>query len=135
MSHNNKDDIDPAVDTKADVIHAEGNPIPVLNDDGLVKGVPEAQMKSAYDSLSTRQAVSLFAKTVSICTVAGFCAATDGKLPSSSGSPVSADIAGYQHQLTASIIANKGFIQTFAPPALPRKLDPAHVSAWGGIYR
>jgi hypothetical protein len=44
------------------------------------------------------------------------------------------DGTGYQHQLTASVIANKGFINTFAPVGTT-KLNPSHVSAWGGIYR
>ena len=47
-------------------------------------------------------------------------------------------ISGYQHQLTASVIANKGFIETFAPtpePGKAPKLEASHVSAWGGIYR
>lgn len=72
----------PIEDNKADILHAEIEPIPVLNDEGALKGeVIDAQMKSEYDSLSTRQAISIFKKTVLICTVAGFCAATDGKSP------------------------------------------------------
>lgn len=71
---------DAALDNKEDIIHAEGaQALPVLNDEGLLKAPEEAQMKSGFDSLSTRQAISVFRKTVFICTVAGFCAATDGE--------------------------------------------------------
>lgn len=68
-------------DNKEDILHAEGiQPLPILNDEGLLKApLGEAQMKSTFDSLSTKQAISVFRKTVLICTVAGFCAATDGK--------------------------------------------------------
>lgn len=69
-------------DNKEDIIHAEGiQPLPILNDEGLLKASVEAQMKSTFDSLSTKQAISVFRKTVLICTVAGFCAATDGESP------------------------------------------------------
>jgi hypothetical protein len=68
-------------DNKEDIVHAEGiQPLPILNDEGLLKTPVEAQMKSTFDSLSTKQAISVFRKTVLICTVAGFCAATDGQL-------------------------------------------------------
>jgi hypothetical protein len=67
-------------DDKHDILHTEGaQPLPILNDEGLLKGPVEAQMKSTFDSLSTKQALSVFRKTVLICTVAGFCAATDGE--------------------------------------------------------
>lgn len=69
------------IDNKEDILHTEGGqPLPILNDEGLLKGPVEAQMKSTFDSLTTKQALSVFRKTVLICTVAGFCAATDGKL-------------------------------------------------------
>jgi len=68
-------------DDKELIIHSESTqPLAILNDDGLLKAPIEAQMKSSFDSLSTKQALSVFRKTILICTVAGFCAATDGEL-------------------------------------------------------
>ena len=116
---------DPAsVEAKYDVAHVESD-----RDDLKVRDI--VTLKSGFDDLSTGQAISVFRKAVFICTIAGFAAATDGesciwKLRLTSG---------YQHQLTASIIANKGFIAQFAPAETPTKLLPTHVSAWGGIYR
>lgn len=81
----------------------------------------QAQLKSTLDSLPLLKSAWLFRKTVLICTIAGFCAATDG----------------YQNTLSASIIANKGFVQQFGE--LNAKgvmaLVPKHVSTFGGIFR
>lgn len=40
-------------------------------------------------------------------------------------------MSGYQFKLSANIIANPGFIRQFADDG--RKLNPTHVSLWGGL--
>ena len=42
--------------------------------------------------------------------------------------------AGYQNTLSASVIANKGFIAQFKDPGA-KKLNPSHVSTFGGLFR
>ena len=82
---------------------------------------PQAQLKSELDALPIAKSAWVFRKTVLICALAGFCAATDG----------------YQNTLSASIIANKGFVKQFGAINAKGKLalNPTHVSSWGGIFR
>jgi hypothetical protein len=43
---------------------------------------------------------------------------------------------GYQNQIAANVIANKGFIQQFGGMYGGKlKLNPNHVSVFGGIFR
>lgn len=61
----------------------------IAHDDYPEKGGEgEVQLKSTLDRLSFWQAVSVYRKTVGICFIAAFCAATDG----------------YQNQIASSII-------------------------------
>ncbi|WWD10134.1 hypothetical protein V865_008268 [Kwoniella europaea PYCC6329] len=77
----------------------------------------QVQLKSRLDTLTVFESISTFRRSVIICALAGFAAATDG----------------YQHQMSASIIANKGFVREFAK-GRPNGLDAAWVSSFGGIY-
>jgi hypothetical protein len=78
------------------------------------------QLKSELDALPIVKSAWIFRKTVMICAIAGFCAATDG----------------YQHTLSASIIANDGFKKQFGGLVNGKYIIPApHVSTWGGLYR
>lgn len=94
------------------------------------------QLKSQFDTLTTLKALSVFRKTAFICAIAGFAAATDG-MPSVLSRALHArayKALGYQHQLSANVIANQGFIEKFRP-AGELELDPSHVSVFGGVYR
>lgn len=75
------------------------------------------QMKSELDALSWWQTLKTFKRVVLIAGIAGFTAATDG----------------YQNQMNNSIVANKGFIRQFSGGGT--KLNPKHVSAFGGCSR
>jgi hypothetical protein len=78
------------------------------------------QLKSELDSLPIAKSAWIFRKTVLICAIAGFCAATDG----------------YQNTLSASIIANAGFKKQFGGLVKGKYVIPApHVSTWGGLFR
>ncbi|WWC60692.1 uncharacterized protein I303_103268 [Kwoniella dejecticola CBS 10117] len=74
------------------------------------------QLKSSLDKMSLSQSLSTFWRSILVCGFAGFAAVTDG----------------YQNQMAASIIANKGFIKEFAKGA--SALDPPWVSSFGGIF-
>ncbi|WVW83082.1 hypothetical protein I302_105100 [Kwoniella bestiolae CBS 10118] len=76
----------------------------------------QVQLKSSLDKLSLFECLSTFKRSVIICALAGFAAATDG----------------YQHQMSANIIANKGFVQEFSKGR--GKLDATWVSTFGGLY-
>lgn len=78
------------------------------------------QLKSELDALPIAKSAWVFRKTVLICAIAGFCAATDG----------------YQNTLSASIIANAGFKKQFGALVKGKYVIPAqHVSTWGGLFR
>jgi hypothetical protein len=81
----------------------------------------QAQLKSSLDNLPLLKSAWIFRKTVLVCTIAGFCAATDG----------------YQNTLSASVIANKGFVNQFGELNAKGKmaLVPKHVSTFGGVFR
>ncbi|WWC71187.1 uncharacterized protein I206_105140 [Kwoniella pini CBS 10737] len=81
-----------------------------------VQAGQQVQLKSSLDNLSFLQAVSTFRRSILICGFAGFAAATDG----------------YQNQMSASIIANKGFVKEFAKGA--KALEAPWVSSFGGIF-
>ena len=78
------------------------------------------QLKSDLDALPIAKSAWIFRKTVLICAIAGFCAATDG----------------YQNTLSASIVANAGFKKQFGDLVKGKYVIPApHVSTWGGLFR
>lgn len=80
----------------------------------------QVQLKSELDALPIVKSAWIFRKTVFICAIAGFCAATDG----------------YQNTLSASIIANAGFKKQFGGLVKGKYVIPAqHVSTWGGLFR
>lgn len=81
------------------------------------KGHQPVLMKSELDNMSWWQTLVTFKRVVLICGMAGFTAATDG----------------YQNQLNGSIVANTGFIKQFSNGGT--KLNPSHVSAFGGCAR
>ncbi|WOO86296.1 Hexose transporter 2 [Vanrija pseudolonga] len=107
-------------DEKANTAHVESVATP-REDDGVIiqkaTQYHDAQLKSDHDMLGTWDAVKKFRRVTLICAIAGFAAATDG----------------YQHQMVASIVANKGFIRQFAA-AGQAKINPSWVSSFGGIY-
>ncbi|OCF31052.1 hypothetical protein I317_06846 [Kwoniella heveanensis CBS 569] len=111
---NTNDSISPT-EEKGDVITYEHAPQHAIDANEPEK-IRDVQLKSSYDRLSVLQAMGVFKRSVLICGIAGFAAATDG----------------FQHQLSASVIANKGFIQQFASDH--KKLEAPHVSTFGGLY-
>lgn len=65
-----------AREDKDDIIHAD---VPAIGHELTdEKPIAETQRKSTFDTLTTRSTISIFRKTVFICLLAGFCAATDG---------------------------------------------------------
>ncbi|WOO84104.1 High-affinity glucose transporter HXT2 [Vanrija pseudolonga] len=103
-----------AYDEKAEVTHVEATA------DGVIiqkaTEFSDTQLKSELDSFSLLKSVKVFRRIILVCFAAGLCAALDG----------------YQHQMIASIVANKGFIKQFSNGGT--KLDPKHVSTFGGVY-
>lgn len=75
-------------DNKQEILHADQPQIADL-DAGVIDKKGEErdvhQLKSAFDNLTTNQAISTFRKSVFFCTIAGFAAATDGE-------PLQADV-------------------------------------------
>lgn len=72
------------------------------------------QMRSELDDLPITKAFRVFWRVAALCMLAAFASALEG----------------YQYTLTASIVANKGFIRQMANGGT--KLAPEHVSLWGG---
>jgi hypothetical protein len=121
------EDITKAIDEHDDDIMAQKRK-------ALDEGQP-VQLKSEFDTLGTLKAISVFRKTAFICAIAGFAASTDGEFVA--WIPwLQANTSGYQNQIAANVIANRGFINQFGGMhGGVWKLDPTHVSVFGGIFR
>lgn len=116
MSHPNRNEI-----IQAPMTPLDEKKVDILAIEDVADENPQTQLKSELDALPIFKSAWVFRKTVFICAIAGFCAATDG----------------YQNTLSSSIIANKGFVAQFGGINDKGKLalNPTHVSSWGGIFR
>jgi hypothetical protein len=123
----------------------------IANDDGhheqdlKATEFSENQLKSELDTLPLMKAIWAFRRVFLLCTIAGFTASTDGECLDC---PVAIclsckliRIAGFQNQISGSILANKGFIrhisngQYINPKTGAWALDPTWVSVFNGIFR
>ncbi|KAH8896271.1 general substrate transporter [Thozetella sp. PMI_491] len=73
------------------------------------------QMRSELDNLPIHKAFGVFRRVAALCMLAAFASALEG----------------YQYTLTASIVANKGFIRQMSDGGT--KLAAEHVAVWGGM--
>jgi hypothetical protein len=66
------------IEAKPEDIHAEQH-MDEKHDEDKHEPIAEVQLKSTFDSLTAYQAITTFKRSVWICVLAGFCAATDGE--------------------------------------------------------
>ncbi|EEU37614.1 uncharacterized protein NECHADRAFT_53594 [Fusarium vanettenii 77-13-4] len=104
--------------THTTVEHDDQIEAPIKPSEIVEDAVAKGQVTSGYETLTNWQTVKKFKLVSLVCFLAAFSAATDG----------------YQVAMSASIIANKGFVREFATKVDAegkQYLDAPIISAWG----